>query len=263
LARLGALLGAHGALDRDAAATYAAALGIAPGTDLAGAAGAIEAGRLLVDPALAARIEDDVLRAVRAHQDAQPLSAGVSLGALRALAGSRLRRTAEVGAHDAASAADGIVARMASEGRLERDGDAIHDPGRRPDLPSATHAAMDSLVAALRTPTPPDLATASREADCPPEGLRALEKAARIVRVTPALAYAAETWAELEALAMRLAAGGPVTPAAFRDASGTSRKYALAVLEELDARGLLRRGPDGHRLGPRASRPGAQPGTRA
>jgi len=83
-----------------------------------------------------------------------------------------------------------------------------------------------------------------------------LAEVERIVRVAPDLAYAAETYRDLEALALRLADGGPLTPAAFRDATGTSRKYALAILEELDARGVLRRGPDGHRLGPRAPRPG-------
>jgi selenocysteine-specific elongation factor len=45
---------------------------------------------------------------------------------------------------------------------------------------------------------------------------------------------------------------GPLTPAAFRDATGTSRRYALAILEELDGRGILRRTPDGHVPGPRA-----------
>ena len=253
-ARLGALLAAHGILAGDAIAAYAAALGIAPGTDLGLASGAVEAGGLLLDPALAAKVEEEVMRAVRAHRDAQQLSRGAPLTALRTLAASALRRTAAVGAHDAAAAADSIVARMETEGRLERDGDAVRDPGPRPDLPAATHLAMGRVVAALRTLTPPDLGTVSREAGCPPEGLRALEKAGRIVRLTPDLAYAAETFAGLEALAMRLAADGPITPAAFRDATGTSRKYALGVLEELDARGLLRRGPDGHGLGPRAPR---------
>ena len=37
-----------------------------------------------------------------------------------------------------------------------------------------------------------------------------------------------------------LATSAPLTPAAFRDATGTSRKYVMAILEDLDRRGILR-----------------------
>ena len=52
----------------------------------------------------------------------------------------------------------------------------------------------------------------------------------------------------------RLAATAPLTPALLRDATGTSRKYVMAILEDLDRRGILRRTPDGHIPGPRAAR---------
>jgi selenocysteine-specific elongation factor len=261
--RLGALVAAHGALGRDAVAAYKAALGMLADPDLAEKTGPVKASHLLLDPSLASAIDDDLLRTARAQEDAEPSGQGTSLATLRTLASGMLRRTATLAAPEAASAGDAIVARLIGDGRLERDGDAVHVPGQRPDLPTTTRAAMDRLVAALRTAMPPDLAAASREAGCPPAGLRALETEGRIVRVGADLAFAAETWAGLEALAMGLAIGGPLTPAAFRDASGTSRKYALAVLEELDGRGLLRRGPDGHRLGPRAPRPDGGPASGA
>jgi selenocysteine-specific elongation factor len=251
-ARFAALVTAHGALDAAAAGAYRAALGLPHGADLAGDGGGAVAGRLLIDAGLAASIADAVLAVVGARDEAGPSGPGASVAALRTLAARRLRRHATLAAADAASAAEAIVAGLLAEGRLQRDGDTVHGPGRRPELPTATRAAMERLVERLRTATPPDLDVAAREAGCPPEGERALEAEGRIVRVSPDLAFAAETWAGLEALAMRLAAAGPITPAAYRDASGTSRKYALAVLEELGARGLLRRGPDGHRLGPRA-----------
>ena len=62
------------------------------------------------------------------------------------------------------------------------------------------------------------------------------------------------TYRELEALAIRLADPGPLTPATLRDETGTSRKYVMAMLEDLDRRGILRRTPAGHVLGPRAPR---------
>jgi hypothetical protein len=49
-----------------------------------------------------------------------------------------------------------------------------------------------------------------------------------------------------------MAARSPLTPAAFRDATGTSRKYVMAILEDLDRRAILRRTPDGHVPGPKA-----------
>jgi hypothetical protein len=48
-----------------------------------------------------------------------------------------------------------------------------------------------------------------------------------------------------------MAAVSPLSPAAYRDATGTSRRYVLAILEDLDRRGLLRRTDAGHVLGPR------------
>jgi hypothetical protein len=52
-----------------------------------------------------------------------------------------------------------------------------------------------------------------------------------------------------------LAEVAPLTPARLRDATGTSRKYVMALLEELDRRAILRRTPAGHVPGPRAREP--------
>ncbi|MGH2406803.1 MAG: selenocysteine-specific translation elongation factor [Candidatus Limnocylindrales bacterium] len=241
--RLAALLAVHGALDARSAGTYGAALGIAAGA-VAAVSGAVETGRVLLDPALAAAIEAELLSATTAD--------GVPAAVLRASVQPLLRRATSLGTRDRAEVIEAMLDRLVGAGRLERDGDTIRLPGPRTALPPATLAAMERLVAALRTATPADLADAASGAGCPPEGLRALETSGRIVRLTPSLAYAAEIWADLQSMALGLAARGAVTPAELRDASGTSRKYAVAVLEELDSRGLLRRGPDGHRLGPRA-----------
>jgi len=115
---------------------------------------------------------------------------------------------------------------------------------------------MDRLAAALDVLAPPSLAEAARAAGCPPDGIRALEASGRIVRLDDDLAYAAATYAVLEDRAVSLASAGPLAPAAFRDATGTSRKYVMAILEDLDRRGVLRRTPDGHVPGPRAAAAG-------
>ena len=48
-----------------------------------------------------------------------------------------------------------------------------------------------------------------------------------------------------------MAATAPLSPAAYRDATGTSRKYVMVILEDLDRRELLRRTDAGHVLGPK------------
>jgi selenocysteine-specific elongation factor len=45
---------------------------------------------------------------------------------------------------------------------------------------------------------------------------------------------------------------GPMTVSALRDALGTTRKYALPILNRLDADGVTRRDGDERTLGPRA-----------
>ena len=109
---------------------------------------------------------------------------------------------------------------------------------------------MDRLEAALAVVTPPSLAEAARAAGCPPDGVRALERDGRIVRLEDDLAWAAATYRELVRRALAMAAAAPLTPAAFRDATGSSRRYVMVILEDLDRRGLLRRTDAGHVLGP-------------
>jgi selenocysteine-specific elongation factor len=113
---------------------------------------------------------------------------------------------------------------------------------------------MDRLEAALDLPAPPTLSEAARLAACPPEGVSALATAGRIVRLEAELAWSASAYQRLAARALAMAAHGPLSPAAFRDATGTSRRYVLAILEDLDRREMLRRTPDGHVPGPRAPR---------
>jgi selenocysteine-specific elongation factor len=111
---------------------------------------------------------------------------------------------------------------------------------------------MDRLVAALAVPAPPPLTETARLVGCSTAGIRALERAGRIVVLEPDLAFAMSTYRSLTATALSMAAREPLTPAAFRDATGTSRKYVMAILEDLDRRAILRRTAAGHVPGPKA-----------
>lgn len=253
---LAALVALHGTLPRRHALAALAAFGADETAldTLAERGGVSVLGAFLVAPDVLAALETDALEHVGRHHAARPLSAGLALGELRPIIVRSLRRLATVGPADATAIAGALLDRLVDAGRLARDGDLVRDPSRSPGLPAEVLAAMDRLEAALSVPAPPPFAEAVRAAGCPAEGVRALESAGRIVRLDADLAYASSTYAQLERLALRMATAGPLAPAAFRDATGTSRKFSLAVLEDLDRRGLLRRTPDGHVPGPRAPR---------
>ena len=112
---------------------------------------------------------------------------------------------------------------------------------------------MDRLEHALAVPAPPPLPIAARTAGCPNSAVREMEQAGRLVILEPDLAYASTMYRDLATQALQLASAGPLVPAAFRDATGTSRRFVMAILEDLDRRGILRRTDAGHVPGPRAA----------
>lgn len=221
-----ATLDLHGALDR-------------PG----------EAPRLAPD--VAAALAARALELVAAHHAGDPASPGLPLATLRPAVAIAARRLATLGRAAADAVASSTVDSLVADGRLVRDGDLVRDPARAGGLPPDVRAAMDRLEAALATATPPALSDAARAAGCPPAGVRALDAEGRIVRLEDDLAWATPTYRDLVKRALAMAAAAPLTPAAFRDATGSSRRYVLVILEDLDRRELLRRTDAGHVLGAR------------
>ena len=214
-----------------------------------------ELGSWLLAEEIASALDTEARALVEAHHAAEPLASGAPLGRIRRTLARSLRRRVSADERAATGVVDALLERLVDDGLLARDGDILRDPSRASGtLPSDVLVAMDRLEAALAVRAPPALAEAIRASRCPAEGVRALESAGRIVRVEEDLAWAGTTYRDLEALALRLAESGPLTPAVLRDASGTSRKYVMALLEDLDRRGVLLRTSDGHVRGPRALR---------
>ena len=210
--------------------------------------GAIPGNPVRLADDLAAALSDDVVADIAASGAWLPIADVRARGALS------LRRSVTLSAADARAVATTVVDGLVGEGRLARDGDRIGPAGNAPaGLSPETLTAMDRLESALDVPTPPPLSEAARAAACPPDGIRALESAGRIVRLDHDLAYSADAYRRLEARAVELASAAPLAPAALRDATGTSRKYVMAILEDLDRRGILQRTPAGHVPGPRAA----------
>ncbi len=208
-----------------------------------------EAPRLAPD--VAAALDARAVALVVAHHAGAPDEPGMPLAALRAELALAARRLVTLGGGVADQVARATIEGLLADGRMARDGDRLRDPARAGGLPPAVQEAMNRLEAALAVPAPPPLAEAARAVGCPPAGIRALEVERRIVRIEDDLAWAAATYRELAQRAVSMASAAPLAPAAFRDATGTSRRYVLAILEDLDRRELLRRTDAGHVLGPK------------
>jgi selenocysteine-specific elongation factor len=199
------------------------------------------------------RVAPDVDRALSANALALVADGDVSLAELRLDLARELRHRVSLSPDEARAASGAVLDRLVAGGALARDGDRVRNPRRVPSGHSSTElAAMDRLEAALDAAASPPLGDAARAAGCSPTGVRALETAGRIVRVEDDLAWSTRRYRALVSVALEIARRGPLTPAAFRDATGTSRRYVMALLEDLDLRGWLRRTPDGHLVGPRA-----------
>ncbi len=209
-------------------------------------------GRIALAPDVAAAVGERTIALVRAHHDARPLEPGVQVALLRAEAASALRRLVTLDRETAALVASGVVDAAVAAGRVVRRADRVALPGRSEGFPPDVEAAMDRLVAALGSTMPPPIDEAARAVDCPPEAVAALIATGRIVRLSDDVAFAATAYRRIEEQAVDLAREMPLTPATLRDRLGSSRKYVMTILEDLDRRGLLRRTPAGHVPGPRA-----------
>ena len=206
--------------------------------------------------ALAADVAEPRARPALAAVADAPTEA--SLGAVRAAVARAIRRAATVRRDDAARVPRPSSTRWSVAGRLVRDGDRVRSPAPRRRRAGPGPAGRDGPPrgARWRSPAPPPLAAAARAA-----GLSAGRGPAtssgrsdRRPRAGPRL-RGRHLPRSSRRRALAMAARAPLTPAAFRDATGTSRKYVMAILEDLDRRGILRRTRGRPRPGPAGSTP--------
>lgn len=142
-----------------------------------------------------------------------------------------------------------LLARLEEDGDVAREGTILRLAGHRVTL-GEREGEADRLVAAVRSeePTPPtlrdlELAGFSREL------VDAASTTGRLVRISPEVVVSPEFARRAEALA-RTEAARPegITVSRYRELLATTRKYALPLLEWLDARGVTRRDGDVRRL---------------
>jgi selenocysteine-specific elongation factor len=193
-----------------------------------------------VDPDLRTAWRRAIADRLTAFHEGQPLASGAPIGDVRSVVAGVVRAAgarSEPGLVDAAlddAVAAGTVERTATTVRLAGhrvllDAD---DPGVRPllDAIGGEHEATPPTVAELES------AGVARDV------VEAAVAGGLAVRVSKDLVFAPSFVARAEAVA-RAATGG-ITVSTFREALGTSRKFAVPLLEHFDRTGVTRRDGD-------------------
>ena len=183
---------------------------------------------------------------LRDHHAAFPLAPGMDLEPLRdALVFPTAPRVFRV-----------FVDRLAAEGTLVRDGNVLRLPQhvvRRKEDESAELTGRIRALLAANPMAPPDLGEMERSlgigrgkvADL----VRAMERDREVVRVAPNLYFLKEPVERAaRVLHEQCSLNRDITPSAFRDMIGTTRKYAIPLLEYFDRSGLTVRVGDVRRL---------------
>jgi selenocysteine-specific elongation factor len=172
------------------------------------------------------------------HQD-HPLDEGLELARARALVVRSLEE-AEVAGN--ASLADALLNALSESGRVVREGSTVRLASHAASL-AGREEETGRLVRAVADaePTPPTVQELA-SAGFAPEVIDAAARAGMLVRLSRDLVMTPGLVARAEALVRGSGKNG-ITVSAFREAMGTSRKYALPLLEHLDqAKVTVRRG---------------------
>ncbi len=130
------------------------------------------------------------------------------------------------------------LSRLLSQGTLLEDGALVRLPSHQPRFSPQQQQAVSAYLRALessRYSPPTDLPLDS-------ELLNALVEQGRVVKVSEDVVFAASVYEEMvQRIVQETKARGKITVAEVRDLFGTSRKYALALMEHLDQQRITRR----------------------
>jgi selenocysteine-specific elongation factor len=133
------------------------------------------------------------------------------------------------------------ISTLAEEGSVQNDGSLVRLAAHSVVLSPAQQANVDSYLALLGNKpfSPPT------DSPIDPELLSGLESQGKVVRTAEAV-FLATAFDEMQKrVTEHAAAGGTISINEVRELFGSSRKYVLSFLEELDRRGVtIRRGDD-------------------
>jgi selenocysteine-specific elongation factor len=190
---------------------------------------------------VSAQLDDAVGTAVREHLEgfhaANPLLPGDDLAAVRTLVAEVVRAA---GGPADPNLIDALLEERAARGDLVREGSTVRLAAHRITL-EGREDEVDRLVHAVAgaEPTPPTVAELiaagfPRDVIDAAAGAGLLERVSPEIVLTPALV-------ERAIATIRDAGAQGATVSSVREALGTSRKFAIPLLEHLDQRGITRR----------------------
>jgi selenocysteine-specific elongation factor len=147
---------------------------------------------------------------------------------------------ASSGAPREAGVADAVIERLVGEGGLARDGAFVRLGSHRSDAGED----LTRLVEVVRRaePTPPSISEL-RASGFSASVVDAAVRSGGLVRISPDLLVTREL-VERAGAAVRETGDAGITVSALREHLGTSRKYAIPLLEHLDRTGVTRRSGD-------------------
>jgi selenocysteine-specific elongation factor len=193
-------------------------------------------GEKWIDRQVLEEIRGKILTALDAYHDRHPMRAGQSRVALRDALGLDRRLF------------DEILDAMADEGRVVLHGNLVAGAGRAPRLDDAAREAAEEIGRRFREGgfSPPDPRTAGEDLavgeETAAEVMRHLRETGELVDIGKGLLFHRDILAKAEGLIRdRIAEKGELVSAEFRDLVGTTRKYAIPLLEHFDAVGLTLR----------------------
>lgn len=138
----------------------------------------------------------------------------------------------------------GLSQRLRKEGILIEDGSSIRLPGHEIRPTKEQEVAMGNILKSLeQNPySPPGIIAGETKQSTDTELLNFLIEQGKVVKVSDNIIFAASAYEEMVARVIdHIKSHGSITVAEVRDLFGTSRKYALALMEHLDAQKITRR----------------------
>jgi selenocysteine-specific elongation factor len=197
------------------------------------------------------RVEDALLDVIRRFHAAHPLAPGMDMEEARAALPGQIP----------ARIFRALIEPVEANRVVVRDGHLLRLPGHRIQLGDEGRVLVEKILSLLgSTPlAPPILKDIERDLGVGrarlAEVMRAMERERSIVRVTSDLFFLRGCIDRVkDDLLHHMSRGEDITPGAFRDLFGTSRKYAIPLLEYFDREGVTIRVGDVRRLRPPSAR---------
>jgi selenocysteine-specific elongation factor len=193
------------------------------------------------------RVEEALLDVLRGFHGAHPLAPGMDLEEARAALPGQIP----------ARIFRALIEPLEADRIVVREGHLLRLPGHRIQLGDDGRALVEKICSMLGSNplAPPDLKDIEKELGVGrarlAEVMRVMEREGSIVRVTSDLFFLNACIDRVkDDLFRHLSHSGDITPGAFRDLFGTTRKYAIPLLEYLDREGVTIRVGGVRRLRP-------------